>query len=166
VFNIPLYAKISKTKLSSLIPIKNIASSKLINNKNGFLDIFTKKDNNLLFNTYVNLLIKNFKLKNYLIFQSFFEKTVKKENPIILFFRENKYFWLKKPTQIKKEFLRLGDLINNNFRTNVDGKIYLVRLKKNLSTIRAGKYNVDEGGTIFFYNKKNFCHLKIICRQT
>lgn len=160
VFNIPLDAKINKTQLSNLIPIKTIASSKLINNKNGFLDIFTKKDNNLLANIYVNLLIKNFKLKNYLVFQSFFEKKVKKENLIILFFSKNKYFWLKKTSKIKKDFLIFADLINNNFRTNVDGKIYLIRLKKNLSTIRAGKYNLHEGGTIFFLQQEKFLSFK------
>lgn len=160
VFNIPLYAKITKTKLSTLIPIKNIASSKLINNKNGFLYIFNRKDNNLLVNTYVNLLIESFQLKNYIIFQSFFEKTIK-SNLVVLFNIDNKYFWFKKPKIIKKQFLLFGDLINNNFRTNVDGKIYLIKLKKNLLIIRSGKYSVNnEGGTIFFIQHEKFLSFK------
>jgi DNA-directed RNA polymerase subunit beta' len=162
VLNIPLYSKIKQNKFCNLKPSTSIANTKLVNYRNGFLNISNPKDYNKLNFKNINLLFNTFLLKNSQIYKSFsynnFDRITNKL--IILKFDKNKYFYIRKPSNLLNKNLNVGELINTNYKTNVDGKIYYIKLKKNLLIVSSKNYEIDEGGAIFFLAQEKFILLK------
>lgn len=152
VFNIPFCTKITKYKYSKLSILSNIASSKLLSYRSGRIKILNDYE--------INLLIKNFSLKNcklYNVSNKNILANKKYKHLIIIRLNENKFFHLSKELKFNvKKFLSIGQLINAKFKTKISGIPYFLKLKPNVINRKSKIYNLEQGGGIFYLPEETF----------
>lgn len=152
VFNIPFCTKITKCKYSNLNILSNIASAKLLSYKSGRIKILNNHE--------INLLIKNFSLKNCKLYKANNKNILldkKYKHLVIIRLSENKFFHLSKQLKFNvKKFLSIGELINPKFKTKISGIPYFLKLKSNIVSRKSKIYNLEQGGGIFYLPEETF----------
>nr|YP_010443644.1 RNA polymerase beta'' subunit [Merotricha bacillata]UTE94531.1 RNA polymerase beta'' subunit [Merotricha bacillata] len=157
VFNIPFSAKVIRYKFSYLTKIKSIATTKLIWFKKGRIRIIKTSKYNKIKDSKIKLFKTINNIENCNLFLVNTKSTFSTKNfgkYYLIKLSYNKFYFLKKLFQFNfKQFTKFAQLINSNFRTNLSGIIYFLKLKTSLNN---NFQQIKYGGTIFYLPEERF----------
>ena len=158
IFNIPFYTKITKNQSSTLSISNSIASTKFISYKSGRINIsFTKNKSKQNEEYKIHLLNEHFRLKGSKLYvlKNIINKEI--EHNCVIKLNPNKFFRFTNQLKFNLEkTVIIGKLLNTNFRTNVSGVPYFLKLKTNLLARKSKTYDINQGGGIFFLVQETF----------
>ena len=158
IFNLPFYTKITKNQSSTLSISNSIASTKFISYKSGRINIsFTKNKSKQNEEYKIHLLNEHFRLKGSKLYvlKNIINKEI--EHNCVIKLNPNKFFRFTNQLKFNLEkTVIIGKLLNTNFRTNVSGVPYFLKLKTNLLSRKSKTYDINQGGGIFFLVQETF----------
>lgn len=156
VFSIPFYTKLTKYKFSNLNDLNTIAYTKIISYNSG---IIIQANSHNYDNYEIKLLIDKFNFENCKLYNSTFKNILsnkKYKYLSLLNFNDDKFYQLNYKLKFSAEkYLTIGKLINSNFRTNLSGIPYFIKIRK-FSKCKLENYDYKKGGTIFYLPEEIF----------